>query len=81
MLNHLKEVDTSTVALFLVNDYNAPGELIDAIHASYLKSKEIPSPMGEFLTAFGSRKDAEKAKSEHGGVLFTWLELQQKYGI
>jgi copper chaperone NosL len=53
MLNHLKEVDTSTVALFLVNDYNAPGELIDAIHASYLKSKEIPSPMGEFLTAFG----------------------------
>jgi hypothetical protein len=37
--------------------------------------------MGEFLTAFGSRKDAEKAKSEHGGVLFTWLELQQKYGI
>lgn len=81
MLNHVKEVDNTTIALFLVNDYNAPGELIDATQATFLKSRGIPSPMGEFLTAFGNRKGVEKAKSEHGGELFTWPELTSNFGI
>lgn len=79
MLNHLKEVDNSEVALFLVNDYNSPGELIDATEATYLISKGIPSPMGEFLTAFDSNEAAEKALSEHQGQLYSWEELQLKF--
>lgn len=79
MLNYLNGVDPSTIALFLVNDYNAPGETIDATNATYLMSKNIPSPMGEFLTAFSSKKAAEQAKAEHKGELFTWGELRTRF--
>ncbi len=79
MMNHLKDVDTAEVALFLVNGYNRPGELMDAKNATYLISKEIPSPMGEFLTAFDSKEEGEKAKLQRGGELYTWNELLNRF--
>ena len=79
MMNHLTKVDNEEIALFLVNDYNAPGELIDATKATYLVSKGIPSPMGEFLTAFETFEAAEKSKAQHEGNLFTWNELQERF--
>jgi copper chaperone NosL len=77
MLNHLKEIDESTVAKILVNNYNAPGETIDATKATYLISKNIPSPMGEFLTAFASIDEAKYAQKGSQGELLTWNELVQ----
>ncbi len=75
MLNHLKDIDTVSVTLYLVNDYTNPKELIDAKGANYLVSQGIPSPMGEFLTAFSKEADALKARDEHGGDLYSWDEL------
>lgn len=75
MVNHLQEVDKGTIDLFLTNGYTQPGELIDATKATYLISQGIPSPMGEFLTAFKNAEDAEKALEEHGGQLYSWKEL------
>lgn len=79
MLNHLKKIDKETIALFLVNDYTAPGEMIDATNATYLISKNIPSPMGEFLTAFGTKEAAQSAQAENQGELFTWEELKTRF--
>ncbi len=79
MLNHLKEIDPTTVAKFLVNDYSTPGETIDATKGIYLISKNIPSPMGEFLSAFGSLEAAEYAQRENGGDLLNWEKLQAKF--
>ncbi len=79
MMNYLKEIDKTTVALFLVNDYDAPGELINATEATYLISKNIPSPMGEFLTAFKSKEVAERIHADNEGVLLTWVELQERF--
>ena len=79
MMNYLKEVDNATVALFFVNDYEAPGELIDATKATYLISQNIPSPMGEFLTAFKSREVAERVQAANQGTLFDWTELQERF--
>lgn len=79
MLNHLKKIDPSTVAIFLVNDYNAPGETIDATKATYLVSKNIPSPMGEYLSAFASVEAAKKAQAENKGELFKWEELKTRF--
>jgi len=81
MLNHLKEVDATKMAMFLVNDYNAPGELINAAKANYLICDEIPSPMGEFLSAFGTKEGAEKAYAEHGGETFSWEELNTRFDL
>lgn len=79
MMNHLREVDRAEIALFLVSNYNAPGELIDATKASYLISKGIPSPMGEFLTAFITKAAAQQARTVHDGEVLIWDELQKRF--
>jgi copper chaperone NosL len=75
MLNYMKEIDTGTVALYLCNYYSEPGEFISSEEATYLISDNIPSPMGEFLTAFDSEESANMAEEENGGVLYSWTEL------
>jgi copper chaperone NosL len=79
MMNYLKEIDNTSVALYLVNDYDAPGELINATEATYLISKNIPSPMGEFLTAFKSKEVAERVHAANQGLLLSWAELQDRF--
>jgi copper chaperone NosL len=79
MMNYLKEIDKSTVALFLVNDFDAPGQLVNATEATYLISNNIPSPMGEFLTAFKSREVAERIQAANQGILLSWEELQERF--
>ncbi|MFK5972374.1 MAG: nitrous oxide reductase accessory protein NosL [Flavobacteriaceae bacterium] len=79
MMNHLKDIDAAEVALFLVNDYKRPGELIDARNATYLISEKIPSPMGEFLSAFQDKEEGEKIKLQHGGELYMWNELLNRF--
>lgn len=79
MLNHLKEIDASTVGLYLVNDYDAPGTFIDATKVTFLISQNIPSPMGEFLTAFATKDAAAQAQERNKGVLLTWDELQNRF--
>jgi len=79
MMNYLKEIDRKTVAMYLVNDYDAPGELINATEATYLISDNIPSPMGEYLTAFKSREVAERVHAANQGLLLTWAELQERF--
>lgn len=75
MLNHMKDIDTVEVALYFCNYYAQPGELIAAQEATYLISKNIPSPMGEFLTAFDNMEAATVVKEENGGELYSWNEL------
>jgi copper chaperone NosL len=79
MMNTLREVDQASVSLYLVNDFEAPGELINATEATYLISKNIPSPMGEYLSAFKNREVAERVQNANEGILLTWTELQQRF--
>lgn len=81
MLNHLKEIGNKQIILYLVNDYDQPGELIDATSATYLKSNRIPSPMGEFLTAFKSEKAAVDALLTYEGDLMTWEQLKLRFQL
>jgi copper chaperone NosL len=81
MMNHLKDVDAATIELFLVNDYQVPGKLIDAKTATFLITKEIPSPMGEYLSAFKSRVKAENIEEENNGKLYSWNELLTKFKV
>ena len=81
MMNHLKDIDQGQVALFLVNDYNQPGELINATKATFLISDRIPSPMGEFLTAFKTEQAAVDALLTYEGDLFTWEQLKLRFQL
>ncbi|MCZ4409904.1 nitrous oxide reductase accessory protein NosL [Cryomorphaceae bacterium 1068] len=79
MMNQMNEADAPTVALFLANDYSNPGELMDATNATYLISEGIPSPMGAFLTGFSSEAEASAAHASHGGELYDWEGLKEKF--
>lgn len=81
MVNHLKDVDVASMELFLVNDYQTPGDLIDATNATFLISKGIPSPMGEYLSGFQSKVEAENVEAENNGKLYSWNELLTKFKV
>jgi copper chaperone NosL len=75
MINFLGAFDTSEIKLYLSNNYSEPEALIDATKASFLISENVPSPMGEFLSAFQTEEEAQKMQSEKGGTLYTWNQL------
>lgn len=79
MINFMEEFDTSEIALYLSNNYTEPEELIDATKATFLISKNIPSPMGAFLSAFKTKADAKTMQAEKGGTLYNWTELLAKF--
>jgi len=77
MVNHLKTIDQSTIKHFLSNNYLEAEMLIDATNASFLISENIPSPMGEYLSAFANKTDAESIKNQKGGTIYNWKALLQ----
>ena len=79
MIHFIEEFDTSEIALYLSNNYTQPEVLIDATQATFLISKNIPSPMGAFLSAFKNKTDAEKFQADKGGELYTWNTLLAKF--
>lgn len=79
MINFRKDFDTSEIELYLSNNYTEPEALIDATEATFLISKNIPSPMGAFLSAFKNEANAKEFQAEKGGDLYTWEELLAKF--
>jgi copper chaperone NosL len=79
MINHLKEEKDSDIALYLVNDFSNPGDLVDARAATFLISENIPSPMGAYLSAFKDREAAENVRQANEGVLLNWEELLDRF--
>ncbi len=75
MVNFMDDFETSEIELYLSNNYSEPGTLIDAEKATFLISKNIPSPMGAFLSAFNSKVDAQNMQADKGGTLYSWDEL------
>ncbi len=80
MLNYLMDIKSKDIALFLVNDYSNPGALINATQAYYLISEGIPSPMGAYLTAFGTQEGQEEAWITHKGDKLNWEQLKFVFG-
>ncbi len=81
MLNHLKDIDTSEVALYLVTDYMDPGILIDATKSQYIISENIPSPMGEFLSSVKSKEVVLQLKQDKEGSIYSWEEIMKHFKV
>lgn len=78
MINDQKKNNYGKIGLLLVSDYNHPGDLISAETAIYLISKNIPSPMGAFLSAFSNKLEAQKVQLEQGGEIYDWAAVQKE---
>ena len=76
MVNYINDEKELQLGNTYTNFYEAPTELITTQEATFLISKNLPSPMGANLTAFKNKANAEKLKAEKGGELFTWEELK-----
>lgn len=77
MINFLKEgkVDTANVAMKLVNTFDDPGKLHEAEQCHYLRSAEMPSPMGLNINPFKGKEAAQEKKDQNGGKLYDWKAL------
>jgi copper chaperone NosL len=73
------KVAEGDVKLVLVTPFNRPEELVDAGNSQVLHCKDLPSPMGKYLTAFKDKTDAMHFREEYGGVLFSWEDLLNEY--
>ena len=75
--SYQEDMKDTEIALYLVADFNQPGELMDATSSTYLVSGKIQSPMGANLSAFRNADEAEKTKIEFSGEIYSWEEIQQ----
>lgn len=78
MAKYLKDnnLEQSRLSFIVVNQYDNPGELIDAKSAVFLNGSQIRSPMRGDMAAFTNQASAEKAKANLGEVrMFGWKEI------
>jgi len=81
MVNYLDEQveDDSKIKMILTNTYDRPGELLEARECLFLKSENMPSPMGMFLNPFGDISEALKYQKEQSGTIYKWEELKTEF--
>lgn len=73
------EINENEIALALVTSFNQPEVLRPVKKSFYLYSKQLPSPMGMYLTAFESKEAAQKAQEKFGGEIMNWDLLLKEY--
>lgn len=61
----------------LVNDFSNPGELIDLRKSFFLKSEVFRSPMGMNVLSVSSEEKLNEIKSQHGGEILTYNEVNK----
>ena len=79
MVRYTNRTAEQEYAYLLITDFSNPGELIDAQHSTFLISKNLPSPMGAFLTGFSSKESAQLILEDRGGILYNWEDIQAKF--
>jgi len=79
MINYMQaeENERHDYSHVLVSDYMTPTKLIDAHKATYLRSPQLPSPMGAYLTALSGIEQADELLKKHGGTMHDWKEVNQ----
>ena len=77
MVEFLKagKVNKEDAGLVLVTPFNHPEQLMDAGTSQILHCKNLPSPMGRYLTAFKDEAEAAPFKEQFGGDLYSWESL------
>lgn len=79
LVRYLKEKDQQVFSHVLVTSFDKPDKLVDAKVSFVLHCKEMPSPMGMFLTAFDNKEVALQYQQEKGGEIYQWDELIENF--
>jgi len=65
----------------LFTPFDQPGKLVDAHKSHVLQSKNLPSPMGLYLTAFETESVAMNFKDQYGGKVYCWEGLMENFSL
>lgn len=81
MLNYLKEkkIEVNVVDKYYVINLAEPGVLTDAVTATYLISEKLKSPMGENISSFADRNEADIYLKDFGGEMYNWDQLRNRF--
>lgn len=79
LINNLEDFEPDQIGLLLVSDYNNPGVLLDAKIATYIISKNIPSPMGAYLSSVSTKEEALELQKNKEGEIYDWDELLEHF--
>jgi len=79
MLRYMNDHKTVEYSMILVTNYLQPRQLIDAKKAFFIRSKNLPSPMGMYITGLSSKSEAESLQKEKGGEMYNFQSLQEEF--
>jgi copper chaperone NosL len=71
------DIERNSLSHLLVNHYLKPNGFLDADKAFFLKSENLPSPMGEGLSAFSSSEEMQQMQKQYTGQYYTWSQLME----
>ena len=74
MIHFREDQDTPAAEIWVAN-FESPGKHIEAQTSHFLISREIPSPMGAYLSAFASENTATRIRDKKGGKVYSWEAL------
>lgn len=80
MVNYLDNriEDESILKYILTNTLDAPGDLTDVQECKFLRSKNMPSPMGMFINPFKDGALAIRNQLENSGAIYDWNSLREE---
>lgn len=76
-----REKGEEKFSLVLFTPYDQPEKLVNAFDSYVLHSKNLPSPMGMYLSAFENEATAASFKENHGGKIYSWEGLNQNFKL
>jgi copper chaperone NosL len=67
------------VGQYLITSFDQPGKLQNAENSWVIKCKEMPSPMGRYLTVFKEKEKATDIIQEKEGEILPFKDALQKF--
>ncbi|HAL81974.1 MAG TPA: copper-binding protein [Mucilaginibacter sp.] len=71
-LKEKPEIATNENSIFLVSDFNHPGQFVDARKSFFLNDNSLTSPMGGNLAAFSSENSAKELQKDKSARIYNW---------
>jgi copper chaperone NosL len=71
-LKEKPEIAANEKSIFLVSDFDHPGQFVDARKSFFLNDNSLMSPMGGNLAAFLSKKAAEVIERDKSAKIYIW---------
>ncbi len=64
----------------LITDYSNPGKFVKAEDAFYIISKNVPSPMGAYLSGFANKSSVIEFQKTNQGDILSWEQTYSRIG-